>query len=392
MSVPLTINGVTFQYPQEFDKHWGPVLTNWSTAVTNGMLQTSGINAASLIKSATANPSGTGFLRLAKTDAISWRNNANSADLPLAINSSNQLTFNGTPIGASTALTNGHIFVGNASNQPADVAMSGNVTISNTGTTTIGAGQITNSMIVSSAGIAINKLAALTASQIVVTDGSGFLTNVSSPSLTELGYLAGVTSAIQTQINALTTSLGNYLPLVGGTMSGTINMASHKILSVSNGTSSGDAVNFSQITGQRVIQTVQSAGTVTQVTTASSSTAFTATNITATITPTTNTSKIRISVTTSINTNGSAETGIATIERNGSNLGSSTQGMTFWDGGSGVNGQITMVYLDSPASTSALTYTVYIRSLAGTNQVTCPAFAAGGSRGNWSNILLEEIG
>lgn len=42
----------------------------------------------------------------------------------------------------------------------------------------------------------------LTASQVVVTNASGRLTTQASPSLTELGYLAGVTSAIQTQINA----------------------------------------------------------------------------------------------------------------------------------------------------------------------------------------------
>jgi hypothetical protein len=49
--------------------------------------------------------------------------------------------------------------------------------------------------------IAVNKLATLTASRAVVTDASGYV-STSSVTSTELGYLSGVTSAIQTQLNA----------------------------------------------------------------------------------------------------------------------------------------------------------------------------------------------
>lgn len=230
MSVPLTINGVTFQYPQEFDKHWAPVQTAWSTAVTNALKPLSG-----------------GILTLPyPTSGIVFRNTTNTSNLPLTVNSSNQLTFNGTPIGATASLTDGHILVGNGSNLPVDVAMTGNVTISDTGVTTIGASQITNAMIVAAAGIAVSKLAALTASQIVVTDGSGFLTTIASPSLTVLGYLTGVTSAIQTQLNTLTTNQSNYLPLSGGTLSGSINMASNKITGITTGTNAGEALVYGQ--------------------------------------------------------------------------------------------------------------------------------------------------
>lgn len=48
--------------------------------------------------------------------------------------------------------------------------------------------------------IALNKITALTASRAVASDGSGFLT-VSATTSTELGYLNGVTSAVQTQLN-----------------------------------------------------------------------------------------------------------------------------------------------------------------------------------------------
>ncbi len=62
----------------------------------------------------------------------------------LKTNGSGQLSF-ATILTAS--LTNAHILVGNGSNVATDVAMSGNVTISNSGVTTISNGAIVNSMV-----------------------------------------------------------------------------------------------------------------------------------------------------------------------------------------------------------------------------------------------------
>lgn len=62
------------------------------------------------------------------------------------------------------------------------------------------------------------NVSGLTASQLVATDASKNLQSLSTgtyPSLTELSYVKGVTSAIQTQF-------GTYLPLAGGTMTGTL--------------------------------------------------------------------------------------------------------------------------------------------------------------------------
>lgn len=223
MSVPLIVNGVTFNYPVQGDTNWGPVLTAWSTAVTNALSIISGGNASFLtITSQSSNPATAGFLRLANTDAIEWRNFANSGNLALAVNASNQLTFNGVPIGAAAALTNGHIFVGNVSNQPADVAMSGDITITNTGVTAIGAGIIVNADINAAAAIARSKLAVGTAGRLVYNDGTGVLSDypalstglvlvtdpsglpvTATPTTTEINYVSGVTSSIQTQINAI---------------------------------------------------------------------------------------------------------------------------------------------------------------------------------------------
>lgn len=86
------------------------------------------------------------------------------------------------------ALTSGNILVGNGSNVAASVAVSGDITLSNAGVAAIASGVIVNAD--------VNASAAIDASKI--HDGS--------VSNTEFGYLNGVTSAIQTQIDAKLTS------------------------------------------------------------------------------------------------------------------------------------------------------------------------------------------
>jgi hypothetical protein len=82
---------------------------------------------------------------------------------------------NNSNVGASAAiafsklasLTSGNILVGNASNVPTSVAMSGDATIANTGAVTIANNAITNAKVSSSAAIAFSKLGSLTTGQIV---------------------------------------------------------------------------------------------------------------------------------------------------------------------------------------------------------------------------------
>lgn len=59
---------------------------------------------------------------------------------------------------------------------------------------------IANAEIKAAAGIALNKLAATTASKALVSDASGFVAAATTTS-TEIGYVNGVTSAIQTQLD-----------------------------------------------------------------------------------------------------------------------------------------------------------------------------------------------
>ncbi len=101
----------------------------------------------------------------------------------------------------STVLANGKIFIGDSTNTAVAQTPTGDVTINSSGVTAIGSGVIVNADISSSAAVALNKLAALTASKIVVTDSSGVITT-GTPTATEVSYLAGVTSAIQTQLDS----------------------------------------------------------------------------------------------------------------------------------------------------------------------------------------------
>ena len=71
------------------------------------------------------------------------------------------------------SLTSGNILVGSSSNVATSRAVTGDVTISNTGVTAIGAGVIVNADISSSAEIAVSKLADGSAYQLLQTDSAG---------------------------------------------------------------------------------------------------------------------------------------------------------------------------------------------------------------------------
>ena len=63
----------------------------------------------SYIKSQSLNPASAGFLRLGHDQNVSWRNNANSGDLSLNLDGSDNLQFNSTKIPLSGAIVNADI-------------------------------------------------------------------------------------------------------------------------------------------------------------------------------------------------------------------------------------------------------------------------------------------
>lgn len=133
------------------------------------------------------------------------------------------------------ALLENEIIVGNASDLSAavDTNALGDILASTAGGLEIKAGAIVNADVNAAAAIEVSKLQALTADRAVQTNGSGVL-SASAVTSTELGYVSGVTSAIQTQLNAK-------LNKAGDTMSGELNMGANKITNVGAPTVATDA-------------------------------------------------------------------------------------------------------------------------------------------------------
>ncbi len=256
MSANQTFNGTVYPIPVQGDLNWGPNLTRYLIALGTYSLAPSGglftltanVNFGPSFGLLSAYFSGrgtvatSGLLRLAKTDTIDWKNNLGSGNNVLAVDSSDNITWNGAQLttGLQT-LADGNIWIGNGSNVPTAHPITGDIALTNTGVTSINAdtivdsqinsaaaiaysklnltGHITNTDIDSAASIAYSKLAlsnsivnadinttaAIDASKIA--DGS-----VSS---TEFQYLDGVTSLIQTQLNGKQAS-GNYLTALTG--------------------------------------------------------------------------------------------------------------------------------------------------------------------------------
>lgn len=130
--------------------------------------------------------------------------------------------------------------------------------------------------------------------------------------------------------------------------------------------------------GQIINQIVQ--GTATTNTTTTSST-FVTTGLSATITPSSSSSKILVIAQPLIYTNGSATGPVLTVYRGATNLGVGTYtypalGWAFANNSS-LGQSFPIIYLDSPATTSATTYTVYFLSTAGgtcgVNQYNTPS-------------------
>jgi hypothetical protein len=138
--------------------------------------------------------------------------------------------------------------------------------------------------------------------------------------------------------------------------------------------------NSSALVTGKVLQ-VQNMTTTSKTTT--TSTSFVVTSLTDTITPSATSSKILILATGNLNNTTGSQWTYATIARDGTNLGNGF-GMTGVYATGDNHSACTMTFLDSPSSTSSLTYDVRIRVTGGT--------------GNWnqqvatSSLTLIEIG
>lgn len=123
-AVTVNVNGSNYSIPQTNERGWGNAVTSWIQAISANTLQPKGGSfiltsdvdfgssyglRSSYLLTRAANPADVGVLRLGKSDYIGWRNNANTGNLLLGIDSSDNLTFNGVafPSLANIVTTNG---------------------------------------------------------------------------------------------------------------------------------------------------------------------------------------------------------------------------------------------------------------------------------------------
>jgi len=231
MSTNVTLNGTSYTIPAVGEGSWGTNVTNYLVALASGVLQKAGgsftltadvdFGATYGLKSAyfssRSTPATAGIMRLGNDENVSWRNAANSANLDLTVNSSDVLEFNGNPLntlalGAANtvlnvnaggtaseydllvnlnvdaaaaidysklaAMTSANILIGSGSNVATVTAVSGDVSLSNAGVVAIASDVIIDADVNSAAAIAYSKLAALTAANILVGNGSNVATSV----------------------------------------------------------------------------------------------------------------------------------------------------------------------------------------------------------------------
>jgi hypothetical protein len=126
------------------------------------------------------------------------------------------------------------------------------------------------------------------------------------------------------------------------------------------------ALEFGSVgtTAGQVIQ-VLSATDSTQRSTTSSSFVTASNTLSVSITPSSASNKILIIVSGSMYHNTSGSYAQATIYRDSTNLGSGEGMIAVYGGSSTVIANMAMNYLDSPATTSAITYQVYVKSVNG---------------------------
>lgn len=147
------------------------------------------------------------------------------------------------------------------------------------------------------------------------------------------------------------------------TVGSSMTMNGKKITNLANGTASTDAAAFGQL---KFIQYVSTTAVGAQTT---NSQTFVNSTLSTTITPTSSASKILIIAKGELSIDNATRDGMATIARNTTEVTGSIRGLSFVSGGVQTV-PVTLVYLDSPATTSQTRYTVQYRISNSANNCT----------------------
>ena len=135
-------------------------------------------------------------------------------------------------------------------------------------------------------------------------------------------------------------------------------------------TNGSGVLSFAAVGGGKVLQVITATDSTQR--TATSSSFVTASNtLSVSITPSSASNKVLILADTTGHNSADSVPFIWTIYRGATNLGNGNNGMTniYWANGASIQTPVSMTYLDSPNTTSAITYQVYMRSSSGTMYV-----------------------
>jgi hypothetical protein len=171
-------------------------------------------------------------------------------------------------------------------------------------------------------------------------------------------------------------------PAVAGTNTLTLPAVTGTVLTTASGSQS---VPRAAMPAGSILQVISA--TTTTYTTANSTT-YVDSTLTASITPTTSTSKILVMINQGIGTSGSGNVGSIKLVRNSTDVQTWGFGI-FYTGSSDLYGYSSNTYLDSPATTSAITYKTQFNRTAGGGTTRVQYSDGNGSQ--VSTITLMEV-
>lgn len=222
MAQAIVFNGVSYSIPDTGDEDWGEDLTAFFVAISQGALQkiggtftlTADANfgasfglVVAYLKSMSSNLSTAGIVRLARTDTIGWRNAANSANLLLAVDGSNNLTFGGVAIPLSGLIVNADVAAA-AAIARSKLASGTNYRIlanSSLGVMSENAALTYHRIIVADANGQLANNAALTSGRVVIVDSNGELADEAALTISRGGTGQATASAGFNALSPITT-------------------------------------------------------------------------------------------------------------------------------------------------------------------------------------------